>query len=86
MLYDKLDEIYDFIEEYQHLYDASPQYKQIALAVGISEYMVSRRVRRMQVLGMLKRKPGTGQAIALITRQPNWNALITPEPGEWLKG
>jgi Mn-dependent DtxR family transcriptional regulator len=84
-LHDTMFEIYDFIEEYQQVCKGlSPSQAQIAHALGISRATAYKNLKKMERLYMIQREPENYRSITLITRKPNWNALVTPELGEFL--
>jgi Mn-dependent DtxR family transcriptional regulator len=85
-LHDRMFEIYDFIAEYQQACRGlSPSQAQIAAALEVNTGTVYLNLKKMERLGMIQREPREYRSITLITRKPNWNALIEPLPGEQLR-
>lgn len=82
-LYKTTYAIYDYIEHYKKQYDGeSPTAKEIAGYLRTSPKTVNKFLKRMEQMGMLEVSANPARRIRLIQREPNWNALVTPEPDE----
>lgn len=75
--------IYDFIDEYQRDYLKSPTNLETAATMKFSVAVLARYLRIMEKVGMIERANGQRRGIRLLQRKANWNALVTPEPGEY---
>lgn len=75
-LHDRIFAIYDCIEKYQKRHGQAPSVKEIAIAVDCETSTVSTTLKKMGKLGMIDRPEGKARAITLLSRQPNWTALM----------
>lgn len=76
-LHQRVFDIYDCVEKYRKEFGQSPSQNEIGIALNIDDTTVSKALKKMETLGMIKR-PGERKvrAIMLVTRQPNWDALM----------
>lgn len=78
--YERVFQIYDYVEEFTGRKGQSPSIKEIGLELDITVSCVSRHLRTMERLGMIHRP--TQKSIELVTRKPNWNRLLPEIVGE----
>jgi SOS-response transcriptional repressor LexA len=77
-LYQRLFEIYDYIEDFWHENGYSPSQADIAAGVGITTPSVMHNLKTMEILGMIERPAHRVRAIKLLSRKPDWDALFSP--------
>lgn len=76
-IHQRVFDIYDCIEQYNKEFGQMPSQKEIGIAVNIDSSTVSNNLKKMERLGMIKRHGNRKmRAITLVTRQPNWEALM----------
>lgn len=75
-MYQRIFDIYDYIEEYRVRNGQIPTQKEISIAVDCDPSTVAKNLTKMEKLGMIQRPERKMRAIILVTRKPNWDALI----------
>jgi len=78
-MYERLSDIYDFIESYKAKWGYSPSLEDIAAALEADKAAVFHHLETMESLGMIVRPRGMLRAIKLISKQPNWDALVVEQ-------
>lgn len=74
--------IYDYIDQYKRDYDDTPTLQEIGARLKIGDRTVKKFLHKMELMGMIAIPNRRALAVRLIQREPNWQALVTPEPGE----
>lgn len=74
--------IYDYIDHYKRDYGDTPTVQEIGSRLKIGSRTVKKFLQKMELMGMIEIHRHRALSIRLISREPNWQALVTPEPGE----
>ncbi len=74
--------IYDYIDQYKREYGDTPTVQEIGARLKIGHKTVKNFLLKLELVGMIEIRRHRPLAIRLIRREPNWNALVTPEPDE----
>jgi len=75
--------IYDFIMTFQcEQRGNSPSRRLMADYLSMNITTLNKYLDKMERMGMIERAGGLKRGIRLLQRKANWNALVTPEPGE----
>ena len=83
-LVERVNEYCDAIEAFREHYDCPPTAPQLAEWMEVSGMAVRYNLRLMERMGMIDRE-NKYKLIYIVTREPNWNALVEPLPGEVLE-
>jgi DNA-binding MarR family transcriptional regulator len=82
-MHQRIFDIYDYIEDYNKHWGQMPTQKEIAIGVDCDPSSVSYNLNKMEKLGMIQRPERKMRAIILVTRQPNWDALVVEQNHQW---